>query len=222
MNTLEEVVANIKRFNDICISANATLVLATKTIPADFLKELVACFPGDLIFGENKAQELKEKYFTSDNLKWHFIGRLQSNKIKYLIGKVDLIQSVDSISLVDEIAERSLKLGVVTDILVEINLGDDPQKGGISVDEVRAFASHTTKLDGVRLKGIMSVLPKDGDIERLMKKAKQISSELVETYGSQMGTISIGMSEDYDKALANSSNMIRIGSAIFGKRSYQL
>ena len=218
---IEEIVSNIKKFNKICLDHGATLVLASKTVPAETLKEVAAMYPGNLIFGENRAQEFREKYFEAENLQWHFIGRLQSNKLKYILGKVSLIQSVDSAKLLDEISALSVKKKIVSDFLMEINFGGEENKGGISPEEAERFAAYASRLDGVRLRGIMSVLPIGGDVAGLTKQAKAVSDRLVSIYGEKVSIVSIGMSEDYDVALQNSSNMIRIGSAVFGKRSYQ-
>ena len=218
---LNEILSNIKKFDSLCKENNATLVLASKTVSQETLKEVASSYDGKLIFGENKAQEFKEKYFTAENLSWQFIGRLQTNKVKYLVGKVDLIQSVDSLDLLKEISKQSIKKGVVTDVLIEINLGEEENKGGIALADGEKMAEEVEKTEGVRLRGIMSVLPVNADVKPLLDKAKTLSSKLVATYGEEKGIISIGMSQDYLECLENSSNMIRIGTAVFGKRSYQ-
>ncbi|MBQ7652882.1 MAG: YggS family pyridoxal phosphate enzyme [Clostridia bacterium] len=218
---VNEILANIEKFNRLCQEKNATLVLASKMVPKETLFEVASLYGGSLIFGENKAQEFTEKYFEADNLSWHFIGRLQTNKVKYLVGKVKMIQSVDSERLLDEISRLSVKKGVVTDYLLEINLGLEESKGGFSPSDFERVLDLVKDKEGVRLRGIMSVLPIGAGVPPLMKKAKELSDTLVKRYGEIANTISIGMSEDYLACLENSSNMIRLGTAIFGKRSYQ-
>ena len=222
MNTLEQILSSISKFYSLCLEHNATLVLATKTIPVETLRDVCAASSIPLVFGENKVQELKDKYFEANNLSWHFIGRLQTNKVKYLIGKVSMIQSVDSLRLLEEISARSKKKGVTTDILMEVNFGEEESKGGVKAQEALSFATQCMQTENVRLRGIMSVLPVSGDLPALMEQAKELSNTLVATYGKERNILSVGMSEDYAMALENGSNMIRIGSAIFGTRSYQV
>lgn len=214
MTGIDEILHNIKKYGDICKQYGAELVLATKTVPKSLLVELSAkCH--NLIFGENRVQEFRDKYFESESVDWHFIGRLQTNKVKYLIGKVTLIQSVDRVDLLDEIKRLSKMRGVVTNILIQLNLANEPQKGGVSPSNLDELLSHCD--DSVCVKGVMSVLPKEGDLSSLCSAIIK-ASDKIKLIFNDANIVSIGMSNDYLDALNGGSNMIRLGSAIFGKR----
>ena len=152
----------------------------------------------------------------------HFFGRLQSNKVKYLVGKVSLIQSVDSLPLAKVISEKSLKLGIVTNILLEVNFSNDQNKGGFSEIELSDNIDKITKLDGICVKGLMSVLPKMDTEEKLAQSFDEIR-KVYDYYKSlypDFSILSMGMSSDYKTAIKHGSNMIRIGTDIFGPRDY--
>lgn len=212
MNDIIKIIANIDRYKKICSCYDATLVLATKYVSRETLEALANT--GEILtFGENRVQDFNAKYFVSPNVSWQFIGRLQTNKVKYLIGKVDLIQSVDRIDLVKEISKQSARKGVVTNILIEVNVGLEEQKGGVTEDE---FDNLIDCLDEhVNVLGVMSVFTKNGDISLLSKKVISLSERLKARCGNKARIISIGMSNDYTESLENGSNMIRLGKAIF-------
>lgn len=216
MNDLSDMLNRIAQFFKICDEHNAKLCLATKTIPRDFLVSIANSFDRKLIFAENKAQELRDKYFEADNVEWHFIGRLQENKIKYLLGKVSLIQSVDNKKLVDALSKNLFKNGTNVNILIEVNIAEDISKGGILPLEYESLARYAMRL-GLSVQGIMSVLPIESDVYELTRKAYELTRSTLDIIPSPI--ISIGMSSDYFDALCGGSNMIRIGSSIFGKRS---
>ena len=201
----------------------ATLVLATKTVEKELLYSLAERRSG-LIYGENRVQELLAKYFEIDGLTWHFIGRLQTNKVKYIVDKVSLIQSVDSLRLAVEIEKRAAAIGKRMDILIEVNVGGEESKGGISEADFFPLLESIKGMSHLRLRGLMSVLPNEKEeviaplyarLQELYRAAAQIKSENFDlTY------LSAGMSGDYPIALAHGSNMVRIGSAVFGARHY--
>lgn len=172
------------------------------------------------IFGENRVQELLEKY--TPDVRWHFIGQLQTNKVKYIIDKVELIHSVDRISLLQEIDRQAKKHGKVQDILIEVNIGGEEKKGGVAPAEVIDFAKEVDKYPSVRLKGLMSVLPnveKDAlnafylQLSKLYDTLKQTKLD-----NADIRYLSAGMSNDYDVAVKYGANIVRLGRALFGER----
>lgn len=172
------------------------------------------------IFGENRVQELLEKY--TPDVRWHFIGQLQTNKVKYIVDKVELIHSVDRISLLQEIDRQAKKHGKVQDILIEVNIGGEEKKGGVAPEEVIDFAKEVDKYPSVRLKGLMSVLPnveKDAlnafylQLSKLYDTLKQTKLD-----NADIRYLSAGMSNDYDIAVKYGANIVRLGRALFGER----
>lgn len=172
------------------------------------------------IFGENRVQELLEKY--TPDVRWHFIGQLQTNKVKYIIDKVELIHSVDRLSLLQEIDRQAKKHGKVQDILIEVNIGGEEKKGGVAPAEVIDFAKEVDKYPSVRLKGLMSVLP---NVEKDALNAFYLQlSKLYDTLkqtrldNADIRHLSAGMSNDYDVAVKYGANIVRLGRALFGER----
>ena len=172
------------------------------------------------IFGENRVQELLEKY--TPDVRWHFIGQLQTNKVKYIIDKVELIHSVDRLSLLQEIDRQAKKHGKVQDILIEVNIGGEEKKGGVAPTEVIDFAKEVDKYPSVRLKGLMSVLP---NVEKDALNAFYLQlSKLYDTLkqtrldNADIRYLSAGMSNDYDVAVKYGANIVRLGRALFGER----
>lgn len=172
------------------------------------------------IFGENRVQELLEKY--TPEVRWHFIGQLQTNKVKYIIDKVELIHSVDRLSLLQEIDRQAKKHGKVQDILIEVNIGGEEKKGGVAPAEVIDFAKEVDKYPSVRLKGLMSVLP---NVEKEALNAFYLQlSKLYDTLkqtrldNADIRYLSAGMSNDYDVAVKYGANIVRLGRALFGER----
>lgn len=172
------------------------------------------------IFGENRVQELLEKY--TPDVRWHFIGQLQTNKVKYIVDKVELIHSVDRLSLLQEIDRQAKKHGKVQDILIEVNIGGEEKKGGVAPSEVIDFAKEVDKYPSVRLKGLMSVLP---NVEKDALNAFYLQlSKLYDTLkqtklnNADIRYLSAGMSNDYDVAVKYGANIVRLGRALFGER----
>ncbi len=172
------------------------------------------------IFGENRVQELLEKY--TPDVRWHFIGQLQTNKVKYIIDKVELIHSVDRLSLLQEIDRQAKKHGKVQDILIEVNIGGEEKKGGVAPAEVIDFAKEVDKYPSVRLKGLMSVLP---NVEKEALDAFYLQlSKLYDTLkqtrldNADIRYLSAGMSNDYDVAVKYGADIVRLGRALFGER----
>lgn len=201
------------------------LVAATKMNDAARIREAIAA--GVEICGENRVQELLEKLEQNayEGSRLHFIGHLQKNKAKYIVGKVELIQSVDTLELIDVIGALASRRGIVQDILLEINIAAEPSKSGFAPDEIYAALDHADKVSGVHVRGLMSVPPICSEsvqnrpyFEHLKQLFIDISTKKYDN--NSMDFLSAGMSGDYLEAVECGSNMVRIGSAIFGPRDY--
>lgn len=218
-----------KNICEACKKANrsrdeVTLIAVSKTKPVSDLEAVYDLNIRD--FGENKVQELKDKIeVMPDDIKWHMIGHLQRNKVKYIIGKVALIHSVDSYRLAEEISKQAVKNDIVADILVEVNIGDEESKFGISADDVIALVKEIAKLPNIFIKGLMCVAPYVVDSEEnrpLFHKIKDLSVDIMKENidNVSMSILSMGMSNDYQVAIEEGATMVRIGSNLFGKRDY--
>lgn len=196
------------------------LMAVTKTVPCEKINFAISL--GIDLLGENRVQEfLEKKDFYDKKCEVHFIGGLQTNKVKYIADKVSMIHSVDSRRLADEINKRSLSIGKISDILIEVNIGGEESKGGVSVDELDELAAYCSELKNIRLRGFMAIPPPDtdGSSRRYFEAMQRIYSEYGSKYGD-MDTLSMGMSNDYEQAVFYGSNIVRIGSALFGNRKY--
>ncbi|MDR2046451.1 MAG: YggS family pyridoxal phosphate-dependent enzyme [Clostridiales bacterium] len=197
-----------------------TLIAAVKTQTSGAIAAVAGCV-SDL--GENRVQEFVAHYAKDAPFKWHFIGRLQTNKVKYLIGKDVLIHSLDREELAKEIDRLSLKNSVITDCLVEVNIADEASKGGTSADGAEEFINGLAMRRGIRVLGLMSVLPASdnaADTERYYRALYELFVRVRNMRGGNLDCkyLSAGMSNDYKTAVKYGANMIRLGSAIFGKR----
>lgn len=191
-----------------------SVVAATKCVPA----EIVYSLPGFGIttVGENRVQEFTQKYSESVPLNWHIIGALQTNKVKYAVGKVKLIQSVDRIPLAEEINRLSQKHGTVTDVLIEINIGSEENKSGAMPECAEELVDAVSKLKNVRIKGLMSVPPIGADAA-VYEKMRALYDGMRGKFKT-MDTLSMGMSNDYELAIRCGATMIRPGRVLFGER----
>lgn len=180
---------------------------------------------GILALGENRVQEILEKYPHLDaSFEIDFIGRLQSNKVKYIIDKVHMIQSLDRASLAQEIDRRAQQRGVRMPVLVQVNIGREAQKGGVPEEELTAFVRHVASLPGLHVQGLMAVMPDLGDQEalrpyfiRMRRLFETLRDDAIN--GTDIRELSMGMSGDYELAAQEGATVVRIGSAIFGSRS---
>ena len=201
-----------------------TLIAVSKTKPLEDLQAVYGLNIRD--FGENKVQELTGKIEAMpDDIKWHMIGHLQRNKVKYIVDKVELIHSVDSLRLAEEISKQAIKKNVNVNILVEINIGDEESKFGISADEVKVLVRDIAKLDNIKVQGLMCVAPYVVDSEEnraFFHKIKDLSVDIMKENidNVSMNVLSMGMSNDYQVAIEEGATMVRIGSNLFGKRDY--
>ena len=204
------------------------ILAATKTVSAERINYAIDHLGLSLI-GENRVQELLEKYdeLHKEHVEIHFIGRLQTNKVKYIVDKVDMIESVDSLRLAEEISRRAVKIGKVMDILVEVNVGREASKGGILPEDMGAFLDAILPLPGIRFSGIMVIPPKiDGneDPEKYFSESFQIFLDIqTKKYHNirEPLLLSMGMSDSYEAAIRCGSDQVRLGSAIFGHRNLQ-
>lgn len=196
-----------------------TLIGATKTIPPEIINEAISL--GLTVVAENRVQEFREKTeFIDKSARQDFIGHLQTNKVKYLVGKVDTIHSVDSVNLANEISKRAKSLNLTQNILMEINIGGELSKSGFSKENAIDSALALSKLDNVNLVGVMAMLPKSEDEKYLSTLASEVRDiyDKLKELGLNLSVLSMGMSSDYKIAIKNGSNAVRLGSIIFGKR----
>ncbi|MGP1448389.1 YggS family pyridoxal phosphate-dependent enzyme [Filifactor alocis] len=225
-DNLKSVQASIEQARqNSCEKQEVTLVAVTKTIDVgpmkEVLKEGVACF------GENKVQEILSKYEKfPDTVKWHLIGTLQSNKVKYIIDKVEMIHSLDRISLAKEIDRRAKEIGVVMKCLIQVNISQEESKHGLDKAEALKFIEEVAQnFSHIQVLGLMGMAPFVEDAEEARPYFRQLKGLFEEAKNLNLGTgqmkyLSMGMTNDYTVAIEEGSNMVRVGTGIFGKRNY--
>lgn len=201
-----------------------TLIAVSKTKPVEMLQEIYDAGIRD--FGENKVQELTEKYeVMPEDMKWHMIGHLQRNKVKYIVDKVELIHSVDSLRLAQEISKEAVKKNVTVSILIEVNIAGEETKFGLSKEEVYTLVEEAAKLPNICIKGLMTVAPPVADPEEnrpFFRKIKELSVDITNKNidNVTMEILSMGMTNDYMVAIEEGATMVRVGTGIFGERDY--
>ena len=191
-------------------AASVTLVAVTKTVSVERISEAQQC--GESVFGENRVQELNAKYPEIKNAHWHLIGHLQTNKVKYAVGKAELIHSVDSLHLAEAINAAAEKLGIVQDFLLEVNISGEESKYGLTIDEIADIMKETEKLKNIRFRGFMTMAPKaaaESEIRAVFRRAH----DLFVQYNADI--LSMGMSGDFELAVEEGATHVRVGSAIF-------
>jgi len=206
----------------ITLPEGVTLIAVSKTKPNEAVLEAYECGIRD--FGENKVQDLVLKYETlPKDIRWHFIGALQTNKVRKLIGKTFLIQSLDRASLADEINKIASKKNLMVDALIEVNIGEEENKSGIFLKDLAEFIEYLKDLEHINIKGLMAIIPQGDDAQnkKYFKRMKEVFMELKskEYDRFHMEILSMGMSMDYLSAIEEGSNMVRIGTGIFGNRN---
>lgn len=198
-----------------------TLVGAVKLQTADDINRAVCAGLRDI--GDNHVQEFKEKFdLIEGNPIRHFIGHLQTNKVKYLIGKVDLYHSLDRYQLAEELSKRSERAGVTSRCLIQINIGNEESKSGFELNETEEAYNRLSKMPAIKIKGLMAMLPDTND-ETELKRLATLMRERFESLKARdpdIEYLSMGMSGDWKLCIECGSNMIRLGTAIFGKRNY--
>ena len=204
----------------------ASLIAVSKTKPVSMIEEAYECGMRD--FGENKVQELVDKYDKLPNdIRWHLIGHLQTNKVKYIIDKAYLIHSVDSYKLAKEISKEAIKKNVTANILIEVNVANEESKFGVSIDECEQLICDISKLPGIIIKGLMTVAPfveNEEENRPVFRKLKQLFVDINEKNIDNvfMEIMSMGMSGDYRVAVEEGATYVRVGTKIFGERNYNL
>ncbi len=201
-----------------------TLIAVSKTKPVAMLEE--AYQAGCRHFGENKVQELVEKYEAMPkDIKWHMIGHLQRNKVKYIVDKVFLIHSVDSLRLAEEISKEAVKKQVTVNILVEVNVAKEESKFGTTEEEALKLVEEISKLPGILIKGLMTIAPYVENSEenrQYFAKLRQLSVDIMHKNidNISMDVLSMGMTGDYQVAVEEGATYVRVGTGIFGERDY--
>lgn len=202
---------------------SVTLIAVSKTKPVRLVEQ--AYEYGIRQFGENKAQEMKEKYdMLPKNIEWHFIGHLQTNKIKYVLGRAALIHSVDSLHLAEAIEAECVKKGLEADVLVEVNVAQEETKSGIKTEEAERLVKDIARLPHVHVKGLMTIAPfveNAGNNRMIFRTLKELSVDIAgkNIDNVSMNILSMGMTNDYEVAIEEGATHIRVGTAIFGERN---
>lgn len=203
-----------------------TLIAVSKTKPVEMIREAMEA--GADVFGENKVQELCDKYeVLPENLHWHLIGHLQRNKVKYIVDKAELIHSVDSLRLAEEISKEAVKKDVQADILIEVNVAEEESKFGVTVADTEDLVRKIALLPNVHIQGLMTIAPYVTDSEEnrpvfrtLKKLAVDIKMKNIDNV--HMDVLSMGMTGDYQVAIEEGATMVRVGTGIFGERDYSI
>lgn len=202
------------------------LIAVSKTKPVSDIEEVLTT--GILDYGENKVQELSDKYdVLPKNIRWHMIGHLQRNKVKYLIGKTVLIHSVDSLRLAEQIEHEAAKADTIMNVLIEVNVAGEESKFGTTCNEAIELVRAVTALKHVKIKGLMTIAPftdNPEDNRIYFKKLKQLSVDIKSKNidNVDMDELSMGMTGDYEVAIEEGATMVRVGTGIFGERNYQI
>lgn len=200
------------------------LIAVTKTVDVDRIKEAISYGVTDI--GENKVQELENKTKElGNNVKYHMIGSLQTNKVKYIIDKVSLVHSLDRGSLAEELNKRAMQNDIIIDTLIQVNVAEEETKSGFKVNEVIPFIEEVLSYENIKIRGLMTIAPNTED-EHLLRDVFRTLYNLREQIKNRnyrelsMDYLSMGMTHDYEIAIEEGSNMVRVGTGIFGKRNY--
>ena len=220
-----------KQIQEACKKANrdrseVTLIAVSKTKPVSMLEE--AYSEGIRCFGENKVQELTEKYDQLPaDIKWHMIGHLQRNKVKYIVDKAELIHSVDSLRLAETIEQEAAKKNIIANILIEVNVAEEDSKFGLKVGEVIPLIEEISKFPHIKIKGLMTIAPYVENPEEnrsvfacLRKLSVDIAEKNIDNVNVEI--LSMGMTNDYQVAIEEGATLIRVGTGIFGERNYDI
>ena len=220
----------LNKFNNALQKANkikddVILLAATKTVDIDTINYAIS--KGIAYVGENKVQEVLAKHDNLTDVHEHFIGHLQTNKVKDVIDKVELIQSVDSIKLAKEISKQATKRGITMKILLEVNIGGEESKWGFKPNEVENAIREISNLSGIKICGLMTIPPICEEEQVVRKYFRQMYKLFIDIGSknidnSSMDILSMGMSDDFDIAIEEGANLVRVGTALFGKRNYNV
>lgn len=195
--------------------SDVTLVAVSKTFDADAVREAAAA--GQTDFGESRAQELvaKRAAVASDALRWHFVGRLQRNKVRDVAGTVALVHAVDRAALAASLSQRARRRGVVQDVLVQVNAGDDPAKAGCAPQDTARLVAAVAELEGLRCRGLMTIPPLSGDPRPVFARLRALRDAVADP---GVAHLSMGMTSDFEVAVEEGATIVRLGEAIFGPR----
>lgn len=201
------------------------LMAVTKTVEPEYINFAIS--RGIDLIGENKVQEFmsKKEFLNLENCKAHLIGHLQTNKVKKIVGEVDMIQSLDSLHLAEEISSRSEASGLVTDVLIEVNIGGEECKTGLDASKLEELIYAAAQMPGIKVRGLMTVPPFSEDSEQSRRFFANMYKLFIDMRSKKidninMDILSMGMSGDYCQAIEEGSTLVRVGSAIFGNRRY--
>lgn len=204
-----------------------TFLSATKTVSADVINHAISL--GLKYIGENKVQELLQKYdhYDLEHASLQFIGHLQTNKVKQIVDKVDLIQSVDSVKLAKEISKQSAARNIISNVLVEINIGNEENKSGVMPEMAEELLYEIAQMDNISVKGLMTIPPICENKQKICKYFNKMHNIFIDISGKKIDNISMeilsmGMSSDYYEAILEGATMVRIGSSLFGARNYAI
>ena len=228
-----DVEENLKRIREAIAEAarksgrrpeDITLLAATKTVPVEVVNHAIAL--GVAHIGENKVQELCDKYDAYAPVDLQFIGHLQTNKVKYLIDKVSMIQSVENERLAAEISRLAVRTQKILDVLVEVNIGREANKSGVLPEKLEELLERIAALPGIHVRGLMAIPPAQASEAETMQFFSKMNQYFVDIGAKRMDNIdmhflSMGMSADYAMAISAGANMVRVGSSLFGSRNYQ-
>ena len=215
-----DIKGNLKKIED-SLKEDVLLVAVTKTHTPEEMN--IAIDAGVTDIGENKVQEILDKYDQVKPVRWHMIGHLQTNKVKYIIDKVSLIHSVDSLKLAKEIDKRAKEHNKVMDILIQVNSAEEESKFGISATELeKMILEILDSYDNICIKGLMCIAPNPDEIRKYFAEVKDLYDKFknIDHERLDFEYLSMGMSNDYQVAMEEGSNLVRVGSAIFGRRTY--
>lgn len=204
--------------------SDVKLIAVTKTVPVERISEAVDCGIREL--GENRVQELCGKFDSINNVNWHLIGHLQTNKVKYIIDKVSLIHSVESLALASEINKRAERIEKVQNILIEVNISGEESKFGITDEECASLCESISEMPNVKIKGLMTIAPlgeNEKNTEYIFERLRLLARYVDERHikGVEMSELSMGMSGDFEAAVRQGATYVRVGRGIFGERSYK-
>ena len=206
--------------------SEVTLVAVSKTKPVETLQE--AYDQGVRVFGENKVQEIREKYEAlPKDIEWHMIGHLQTNKVKYIVGKTCLVHSVDSLKLAAAISKEAVKHGCTVQVLIEVNVAGEESKFGVSPEETEALVREASALPALEIRGLMTIAPNVSDPEKnrpVFRRLKELSVDIAgkNINNVTMNVLSMGMTGDYQVAVEEGATIVRVGTGIFGQRAYSV
>ena len=227
-NNIEQNLAEVReRMEEACKRArrdkeDVTLVAVSKTRPAEDVVEAMRC--GQRVFGENRVQEMREKSgVITDDIDWHLIGTLQTNKVKYLPGMARMVHSVDNLKLAEEISKQYEKRGLVCDAFIEVNMAREFSKMGLDPDDAFSFAKEISSIPAIKVKGLMTIAPftDEPETNRVyfdgLRKLKDRINE-ADIFEEPLTELSMGMTGDFEVAIEEGATFIRVGTAIFGER----